>query len=99
MKTLFNVLSTVAKAITVIFAIIGVILTIAVAIIGKVSVNYVYDVVDECEIIDPDDETQDVALMTEAFSRTIADPRVKHNKFINTVEYGVGRFASFLANL
>lgn len=98
MKTLFNVLSVIVKAITVIMACIGVVMTIAMVILAKPSVYHVYDVVEESDL-DPDDEDQDVALMSEAFSRTMADPRVKGSKFINAVAYGVGRFTSFVANL
>ena len=99
MKTLFNVLSIVLKIATIIMAIIGMIMTITMIVLAKPAVYNVYDVVDECDSINPDDEAQDVAIMTEAYRRTLSDPRVKGNKFINTVAHGVGRFTSFVANL
>ena len=99
MKTLFNIISIIVKIATIIMAIVGLISTIIVSIIGNVYVNHVYDVVGETDSVDPDDEDQDLALTTEAFSRTMADPRIKDSKFINAVGCGIGRFASFVANL
>lgn len=99
MKSTLKVLSVVIKVLTVIFAVIGAIMTVAMVILAKPSVYHVYDVVEECENLDPDDETQDIELMSEAFGRTMADPRVKGSRFIHAVAYGVGKFTSFVANL
>lgn len=99
MKTLFNVLSIIVKIATIIMAIVGTIMTITMIVLAKPTVNHVYDVVEECEDLDPDSEDQDVALMSEAYRRTLSDPRVKCNKFVHAVAYGVGRFTSFVANL
>ena len=99
MKNTLKALSIVLKVITIIFSIIGAIITIAMVIVAKPVVNHVYDVVDDCDNLDPDDETQDAALMAEAYRRTISDPSVKRSKFINAVCYGVGKFISFVANL
>ena len=99
MKTVLKVLAIIMKIATIIFAIIGVIYTAVLIIIAKPAVNHVYDVIDEYDgNLDPD-EDQDRNLTSEAFSRTMADPRVKDNRFINAVAYGVGKFASFVANL
>ena len=99
MKTMLNVLSIIIKIAIVIFAIIGVIMSIFMIILGKVYVNNVYDVVDETEDLDPDDEDQDHQLTTEAVSRTLADPELKNNRFVNAVSCSVNRIASFVANL
>lgn len=99
MKTTLKILSGVVMAATVIFAIIGAIMSIFMLMIGKIYVNHVYDVVEECDVLDPDDEDQDVALTTEAISRTLADPKLRSNKFINAVSYWVNKIDSFVANL
>lgn len=99
MKTVLKVLAIIMKIATIIFAIIGVIYTAVLIIMAKTAVYHVYDVIEEADNLDPDDEDQDNRLMTEAFSRTMADPRIKNCKFINAVSHGVGRFASFVANL
>lgn len=102
MKTALKVLTIAIKAITIIMTMIGVIATIIVAIVGPIYVNHIYEVVDafvEYGDFDPDDEVQDLAIKVQAFSMTMDDPRVKQNKFINVVAHGVGRFASFVANL
>ena len=99
MKALFNIISIIVKAIVIIMAIIGTVITIATTIIGKVICDHTYDVVEECDILDPDDEAQEHRLTAEAISRALDDPRVKDSKFINAVCYGVGRFISFVANL
>ena len=99
MKTALKVLSIVLKAITIIFSIIGGVMTITMVMLAKPAVNHVYDVVDETEDIDPDDEDQDSAMMAEAYRRTLTDPRIKCNKFVHAVAYCIGRFTSFVANL
>ena len=99
MKTTLKVLFAILKVITVIMAIVGVIYTAVLIIMAKPAVNHVYDVVEECDGIDPDDEVQDRNLTAEAFSRTMADPRIKNCKFINVVSHSVNRIASFIANL
>lgn len=102
MKTLFNVLSIAIKVITILFAIVGVIATIVMAIVGPIYVNHIYDVVDafvDYGDFDPDSEIQDLAIKVQGFSMTIDDPRVKQNKFINVVSHSVNRIASFVANL
>lgn len=99
MKSTLKVLATIIKIATIVMAVVGAIMTIAMVILAKPSVYHVYDVVEECDNLDPDNETQDIELMSEAFGRTMADPRVKGSKFINAVAYGVGRFTSFVANL
>lgn len=98
MKTTLKVLSVIIKVILIIFSVIGVILTAVMVIMAKTAVNHVYDVIEEADNLDPD-EDQDRDLTAEAFSRTMADPRVKDNRFINAVSYGVGKFASFVANI
>lgn len=99
MKTLFNILSIIVKIMMTIFSIIGLIMTIAMVILAKPAVHHVYDVVEECEDLDSNDETQGINLMTEAYRRTFSDPKVKNSKFIHAVECGIGRFTSFVANL
>ena len=99
MKTTLKVLSVIIKIILIIFAIIGVIYTAVLAIMAKPAVNHVYDVIDEYDGSLYPDEDQDRNITAEAFSRTMADPRVKDNRFINAVSYGVGKFASFVANI
>lgn len=98
MKTTLKVLSVIIKVTLIIFSIIGVIYTAVLVIMAKTAVNHVYDVIEEADNLDPD-EDQDRDLTAEAFSRTMADPRVKDNRFINAVSYGVGKFASFVANI
>ena len=99
MKTTLKVLFAILKIGIFIFAIIGAIYTAVLVIMAKPAVNHVYDVIDEYEgDLDPD-EDQDKNLTAEAFSRTMADPRIKNCKFINAVAYGVGKFTSFVANL
>ena len=98
MKTTLKVLSVIIKVTLIIFSIIGVIYTAVLVIMAKTAVNHVYDVIEEVDNLDPD-EDQDRDLTAEAFSRTMADPRVKDNRFINAVSYGVGKFASFVANI
>ena len=99
MKTLFNIISIIVKIAIAIMAIVGATMTIAMVILAKPTVYNVYDVVDECEDLDPDNEDQDAALMAEAYRRTLSDPRIKDSKFLNAVSCGIGRFASFVANL
>lgn len=99
MKTLFNILSIIVKVLVAIFSIVGVIMIITMIILSKPAVYNVYNVVEECEDLDPDNETQDIELMSEAYKRTLSDPRVQHSKFINAVAYGIGKFTSFVANL
>ena len=99
MKTLFNILSIIVKVLVAIFSIVGVIMIITMVILAKPAVYHVYDVVEECEDLDPDNETQDIELMSEAYKRTLSDPRVQRNKFVQAVAYGIGRFTSFVANL
>ena len=99
MKTLFNIISIIVKIAIAIMAIVGATMTIAMVILAKPTVYNVYDVVDECEDLDPDNEDQDAALMAEAYRRTLSDPRVKGSRFIHAVACGVGRFTSFVANL
>ena len=98
MKTTLKVLFVIIKVTLIIFSIIGVIYTAVLVIMAKTAVNHVYDVIEEADNLDPD-EDQDRDLTAEAFSRTMADPRVKDNRFINAVSYGVGKFASFVANI
>ena len=96
MKTLFSII---AKILVIIFAIIGVIYTAVLVIMAKPAVNHVYDVIDEYEgDLDPD-EDQDRNITADAFSRTMADPQIKDSRFLHAVAYGVGKFASFVANL
>lgn len=100
MKTMLNVLSVIVKIATIFFAIIGAILTLRIIILAKPAVNHVYDVVEETgDDLDPDDEDQDNRITTEAFRRTLSDPRIKGNAFVNAVDRGIGMFASFVANL
>ena len=100
MKTMLNILSVIVKAIVIIMAIVGAIMSIFMLMIGKVYVNNIYDVVDEYwDAFDPDDEAQDKQLTAEAFSRTLADSRLNNSKFINAVSRSVNRIASFVANL
>ena len=101
MKTMLNILSVIVKAIVIIMAIVGAIMSIFMLMIGKVYVNNIYDVVDEYywDAFDPDDEAQDKQLTTEAVSRTLADSRLNNSKFINAVSRSVNRIASFVANL
>lgn len=99
MKTLFSIIGIIVKIATIIMAIIGVIMTITMIVLAKPAVYNVYDVVDDCEDLDPDNEDQDAALMAEAYRRTLSDPRVKNSRFIHAVACGVGRFTSFVANL
>lgn len=99
MKTAMNIVATIAKAIVVIFAIIGVTATIVTSIICHIYGNHFYDVVEECDNLDPDDEDQDTEITTEAYRRTLSDPRVRRSKLINVVSRGIGKFTSFVANL
>lgn len=99
MKTAMNIVAIIIKIATISMAIVGTIMTIAMVILAKPAVYHVYDVVEECEDLDPDNETQDIELMSEAYKRTLSDPRVQRNKFVQAVAYGIGRFTSFVANL
>lgn len=100
MKTAMKVLSIIAKVATISMAVIGAILTLRIIILAKPAVNHVYDVVEETgDDFDPDDEDQDNKITTEVFRRTLSDPRVKGNAFVNAVDRGVGMFATFVANL
>ena len=99
MKTTLKVLSVIIKVILIIFSVIGVIYTAVLVIMAKPAVNHVYDVIDEYDGSLYPDEDQDRNITAEAFSRTMADPRIKNCKFINAVSYGVGKFASFVANI
>lgn len=99
MKTALKVLFAIIKIVIIIFAIVGVTATIVASIICRIFGNHFYDVVEETDDLDPDDEDQDLAITTEAYRRTLSDPRVMHNKFVRVVGYGVGRFSSFVANL
>ena len=99
MKTLFNIIAVIAKITTIVMAIVGVVLTIVTMIIGNTYIDHVYDVVEECDPLAPDDEAQGDQLTAEAFRRTMADPRVKNSKFIKAVDWIEGEIASFVANL
>ena len=99
MKTLFNILSIVLKIMMAIFSIIGVILTVRMVILARPAVEHIDAVADETNDIDPDDEDQDVALTTETYRKFLSDPRVRYNKFVNAVDYCVGKFVTFVGNL
>ena len=99
MKTMLSILSVIIKVILAIFSIVGMIMTVAMIILAKPAVNHAYDVVEECDNLDPDDEAQDHQLTAEVISRTLSDPRVKGSKFIHLVARCIGRFTSFVANL
>lgn len=101
MKTLFNVLSIIVKVITILFAVIGAIMSIFMLIMGKVYINNVYDVVDafvEFGDFDPDNECQNLAITRQALDMTMGDPRIRNNKFIKAVSRSVNRIVSFVAN-
>lgn len=99
MKTTLKVLSVIIKVIVIIFSIIGVILTAAMVIMAKPAAYHVYDVIEECDDLDPDDEDQDRNLTAEAFKRTLADPQIKGSRFLHAVCCGIGKFISFVANI
>lgn len=99
MKIALKTLSIIVKVITSIMAIIGVILTARVIILAKPAVDHVADVADEYDgDIDPDDEDQNNRIAIEAFRRALSDPRCK-GRFVHAVDYCIGVFASFVANL
>ena len=97
MKTTLKVLSIIIKIVLAIFSIVGIISTIAMVILAKPLVNNMYDMMDD-DNLDPDDEDQDIDLSTEAYRRTISDPRA-NGKFINALCHGVGKFIILVANL
>lgn len=99
MKTLFNIISIIVKVVTIFFSIIGIILTAKMVIVAKPAVSILHDATDSCEDLDPDDEDQDVALTTATYRRFLSDPRVRYNKFVNAVDYCVGKFVCFVGNL
>ena len=100
MKTLFNIIGIIVKITMILMAIVGTIMSIYMLMIGKAYVHNVYDVVDEYwDSFNPDDEAQDMAITSEAVSRTLADPKLNSNRFVNVVSHSVNRIASFVANL
>ena len=98
MKTTLKVLYIVLKVVTIFFSIIGMALTAKMIILAKPAVCHVDDVFEECEDLDPNDEDQNNRLVAEACRRTMADPRAK-GSFVHAVDYCVGKFVCFVANL
>ena len=93
-----KVLSISIKIATIIMAVIGVIMAITVRTVSKVYNDHIYEVVDEADI-NPDIDEDRAALMNEAFVRAMNDPRIRKNKIVNAVCYGVGWLTSVVANL
>ena len=98
MKTLFSIISIIVKVVTIFFSIIGMVLTAKMIILAKPAVGHVDDVFEECEDLDPNDEDQNNRLVAEACRRTMADPCSK-GSFVHAVDYCVGKFVCFVANL
>ena len=98
MKSALKVLAIITKIVTVIMAIVGVIMAITVRTVSKVYNDHIYDVLGEADI-NPDIDEDRAALMNEAFVRTMDDPRIRQNRIINAVCYGVGWFTSIVAHL
>ena len=98
MKTTLKIMSIVLKATVAIMAIVGVIMAITVRTVSKVYNDHIYDVLGEADI-NPDIDEDRAALMNEAFVRTMDDPRIRQNRIINAVCYGVGWFTSIVAHL
>lgn len=97
MKTTLKVLSVVAKIVIVIFAVIGVVMSIATAIIGTIYDHHLHDVVVNKASHDILDDEGDV--INKAISLTMADPRLRKNKVISAVSYGAAKIVSFVAHL
>jgi len=93
MKTL-KVLSVIAKIVMAIFAIVGVVMSIATAIVGTIYDSHLHDVVVESN---HDEDQEDI--ISKALSLTLADPRLRRNKIISAVSYGAAKVVSFVAHL
>ena len=93
MKTL-KVLSVIAKIVMAIFAIVGVAMSIATAIVGTIYDSHLHDVVVESN---HDEDQEDI--ISKALSLTLADPRLRRNKIISAVSYGAAKVVSFVAHL
>lgn len=76
MKTLFNIIATIAKVIVAIMAVIGVLMFIVMIISTKVFVGHVNDVLDE----DIDKDALDIA--SEASARSFADANLMENPVV-----------------
>lgn len=98
MKTALKIMSAILKVGTIFFAIIGMAITAKMVILAKPAVDHVDDVFDECEDLDPNNEDQNNRLVAEACRRTMADPRTK-SSFVHAVDYCIGKFVYFVANL
>ena len=98
MKTTLKIMSIVLKATVAIMAIVGVIMAITVRTVSKVYNDHIYDVLGEADI-NPDIDEDRAALMNEAFVRAMDDPRIRRNKIVNAVCYGVGWLTSVVAHL
>ena len=95
MKTL-KVLSVIAKIVMAIFAIVVVVMSIATAIVGTIYDHYLHDVVVN-KVVDIDEDREDV--INKALSLTLADPRLRKNRFVSAVSYGAAKVVSFVAHL
>ena len=76
MKTALKVLSVIVKAITIIFAVIGVMLSIVTVITTKTFIDHVDDIIDE-------DEGKDaIEIASEAYGKVVIDERVRGNAIV-----------------